>query len=89
MYRIIHANMVSLCQEKLLGADLGSQLRSPPLLPDVYGLGLPGTRPRGALRSQSERGRRGSGSDNGAIQWAESLGRSWPMGALLQDGRKW
>lgn len=69
--------------------DLGSQLRSLLLLPDVQGLGLLGTRPRGALRSQSARRRRGSENDNGAVQWTESRVRSWPMGALLRDGRKW
>ena len=83
--QFIHANIISMYQEELLG----SQLRSLPLLPDVHGLGLLGTRPRGALRSQSARRRRGSENDNGAVQWTESGVHSWPMGALLRDGRKW
>lgn len=91
MYRIIHENIINLCHGQLVARPrtrITTQV-SPPLLPDVQGLGLSGTRPRVALRSQSASRRRGPGSDSGAVQWADSRGCPWPMGVLLRDGRKW
>lgn len=55
----------------------------------VQGLGLPGTRPHGALRANWRAEGGALRRDNSAVQWAGSRDRPWPMGALLRDGRKW